>query len=87
MDPFNKLFDAELWAALKSVNLAEAVKNMEGQLDEKVTEGGSNLSVGTKQLICLARALLKKSKVLVMDEATASVDFETGKNVQSVMFC
>jgi ABC-type multidrug transport system fused ATPase/permease subunit len=51
---------------------------MENGLDSEVTENGGNLSIGSKQLICLARAILKKSKILIMDEATASVDYETG---------
>eukprot|EP00708_Paratrimastix_pyriformis_P001688 GAFH01000298.1.p1 GENE.GAFH01000298.1~~GAFH01000298.1.p1 ORF type:complete len:336 (+),score=105.20 GAFH01000298.1:223-1230(+) len=74
--------DAEIWAALGKVYLKDFVAASKDKLDMLITEGGTNLSVGQRQLLCLGRALLHTSKVVVMDEATANVDSETDNAIQ-----
>ncbi|KAJ3169411.1 Canalicular multispecific organic anion transporter 2 [Geranomyces variabilis] len=82
LDASSRFADDAIWAALESTSMKSVVAGLEGGLDAPVTKGGDFLSAGQRQLLCIARAILNRTKIVVVDEATSSVDRETDEAVQ-----
>lgn len=85
LDPTSRSSDEEIWHCLQVAHLHDVVSKLPQQLDHTVSEGGNNFSSGQKQLFCLARALLRKSKIVIMDEAMSAVDEVTERLVLEIL--
>ena len=85
LDPFGRSTDEEIWKALDAAHLGQSIRGMSDKLESAVIENGKNFSLGQRQLFCIARAILSKAKILVLDEATANVSPETDMLIQTTI--
>ena len=85
LDPVGAYSDTAIWDAIDAVNLRSFVEGMESGLDSQVADGGENLSAGQRQLLCVARAVLEKPKILLMDEATSNISGREDDKIQEML--
>ncbi|KAF8631681.1 hypothetical protein AX15_002266 [Amanita polypyramis BW_CC] len=85
VDPIGEYSDINIWTALEQAHLKQYVESLPGALDSPIREGGSPLSAGQRQLLCFSRALLRRSKIFVLDEATSAVDLDTDQAIQAII--